>query len=99
MSRPEQPPRPADSIPVERVGVLSRRPLLAGVVIGAVVVVTLALRPWEAAQRTALPAPQAGVAVASPPVASFDATPSPTPSTDPAIDAADSRMLCNAPPG
>src|SRR4051812_5825883 len=96
MPRPEQPAPPADPVPVERVGVLSRRPLLAATLIGAVVVTALALKPWQVVLPTQQP--NTAVAVASS-VPSSEPTAAPTPTSDPQIDAASSRMLCNAPPG
>src|SRR3954464_6506565 len=99
MPRPKEPTPGADPVPVERVGVLSRRPLFAVLRRFAIVVATLALRPWELAPRTTGPAPHPLVADASPAASSLEATSSVEPTTDPQIDAASSRMLCNAPPG
>src|SRR3954468_14071857 len=99
MARPKEPIPGDDPVPVERVGVLSRRPLFAVLIVGAIVVAALALRPWEPGPRTTGPAPQPLVADASAAASSLEPTSSVKPTTDPQIDAASSRMLCNAPPG
>ena len=90
--RPEQIEPPVDRVSVEPVGGFSWRPFavigLIAVVLGLAVV-----KPWDANR----PAPQlVARPVASPtPVV----TASPQPTIDPLIDAASSRMLCNAPAG
>jgi hypothetical protein len=100
MRRPEQRTPPADPVSVERVGALSWRPVLVAIVIGAVVVGALALRPWQTLLPT-YPSPsiRAAIAPASPLAASMEPTPAATAALDPQIAAATSRMLCNAPPG
>jgi len=95
-SRPEPEETPVRPVKLERVGAFSWRPFAVIAVVLIVIGIAI-VKPWEKPKPVPLIARP--LPTATPQPAKKTPEPTPRPTIDPVIDAASSRMLCNAPPG